>query len=191
MDTTIRSELDSQITQSRYKGKLTGAKPPLRPKHVWAVRTRLQLANRLMDLALFDLAIDSNLRGCDVVALKVVDVAHHGYAVDRASVRQCKTGRPVRFEITEQTRQAIGLPSPTGRGVQSIPVSRMRPGRSSEHAAIRKTVAEWLAMIGLDLLVRHAFTSQDQGNPHLQKNGESSRSPTPPRSQRSRVQSVI
>jgi integrase len=107
MDTIIRSELDSQITQSLYKGKLTGAKPPLRPKHVWAVRTRLQLANRLRDLALFDLAIDSKLRGCDVVALKVVDVAPHGYAVDRASVRQRKTGRPVRFEITEQTRQAI------------------------------------------------------------------------------------
>src|SRR5262252_4652398 len=89
------------------KGKLTGAKPPLRPKHVWAVRTRLQLANRLRDLALFDLAIDSKLRGCDVVALKVSDVAPHGYAVDRASVRQRKTGRPVRFEITEQTRQAI------------------------------------------------------------------------------------
>jgi hypothetical protein len=73
-DTIIRSELD-KITQSRYKGKLTGAKPPLRPKHFWAVRTRLQLANRLRDLALFDLAIDSKLRGCDVVALKVVDVA--------------------------------------------------------------------------------------------------------------------
>jgi len=107
MDTIILSELDSQITQSRYKGKLTGAKPPLRPKHVWAVRTRLQLANRLRDLALFDLAIDSKLRGCDVVALKVVEVAPHGYAVDRASVRQRKTGKPVRFEITEQTRQAI------------------------------------------------------------------------------------
>jgi hypothetical protein len=100
MDTIIRSDLDSQITQSRYSGKLTGAKPALRPKHVWAVRTRLQLANRLRDLALFDLAIDSKLRGCDVVALKVVEVAPHGYAVDRASVRQRKTGRPVRFEIT-------------------------------------------------------------------------------------------
>ena len=66
MDTIIRSELDNQITQSRNKGKLTGAKPPLRPKHVWAVRTRLQLANCLRDLALFDLAIDSKLRGCDV-----------------------------------------------------------------------------------------------------------------------------
>src|SRR6476659_247970 len=73
-----------------------------------------------------------------------------------------------------------------GGGVQSIPVSRMRPGRASEHAAIRKTVAEWLAMIGLDLLVRHAFTAQDQGNPHLQKNGESSRSPTPPRPHKDR-----
>jgi hypothetical protein len=73
------AELDSQITQSRNKGKLTGAKPPLRPKHVWAVRTRLQLANRLRDLPLFDLAIDSKLRGCDVVALKpVVDVAPTG-----------------------------------------------------------------------------------------------------------------
>src|SRR6266403_3376912 len=99
MDTIIRSERDSQIAQSQNKGRLTGAKPPLSPKHVWAVRTRLQLANRLRDLALFDLA--------DVVALKVVDVAPHGYAVDRASVRQRKTGRPVRFEITEQTRQAI------------------------------------------------------------------------------------
>jgi hypothetical protein len=78
MDTIIRSEPVSQITQSWSKGKLTGAKPPLRPKHVWAVRTRLQLANRLRDLALFDLAIDSKLRGCDVVSLKVVDVAPHG-----------------------------------------------------------------------------------------------------------------
>ena len=107
MDMIIRSERDSQSTQPRNRGKLTGAKPPLRPKHVWAVRTRLQLANRLRDLALFDLAIDSKLRGCDVVTLKIVDVAPHGYTVDRASVRQRKTGRPVRFEITEQTRQAI------------------------------------------------------------------------------------
>jgi len=137
MDTIIRSD-----TQSRYKGKLTGAKPPLRPKHVWAVRTRLQLANRLRDLALFDLAIDSKLRGCDVVALKVVDVAPHGYAVDRASVRQRKTGRPVRFEITEQTRQAIDdYLLERGRRVQSIPISGMRRGRSSEHAAVRKTVS--------------------------------------------------
>jgi hypothetical protein len=84
------------------KGKLIGPKPPLQPKHVWAIRTRLQLAGRTRDLALFNLAIDSKLRGCDVVSLKVEDVAPHGYAVDRATVRQNKTGRPVRFEITSK-----------------------------------------------------------------------------------------
>ena len=89
------------------KGKLTGPKPPLQPRHVWAIRTRLQLAGRIRDLALFNLGIDSKLRGCDVVSLMVEDVAPHGYAIDRATVRQRKTGRPVKFEITEQTRQAI------------------------------------------------------------------------------------
>jgi hypothetical protein len=78
------------------KGKLTGAKPPLRPKHVWSIRTKLQMADRKRDLALFNLAIDSKLRGCDVVALKVEDIAPHGYAIERVTVRQKKTGRPVR-----------------------------------------------------------------------------------------------
>ena len=76
------------------KGKLIGAKPPLRPKHVWSIRTRLQVEGRTRDLAMFNLAIDSKLRGCDVVALKVEDVAPNGYAVDRATVRQKKTGQP-------------------------------------------------------------------------------------------------
>jgi integrase len=89
------------------KGKLTGAKPPLRPKHVWSIRTRLHVEGRTRDLAMFNLAIDSKLRGCDVVALKVEDVAPNGYAIDRATVRQRKTGQPVRFELTDQTRQAV------------------------------------------------------------------------------------
>jgi integrase len=89
------------------KGKLTGAKPPLRPKHVWAIRTKLQIEQRTRDLAMFNVAIDSKLRGCDVVVLKVEDVAPNGYSVDRATVRQKKTGQPVRFELTEQTRQAV------------------------------------------------------------------------------------
>jgi integrase len=89
------------------KGKLIGAKPPLRPKHVWSIRTKLQLDGRTRDLAMFNLAVDSKLRGCDVVALKVEDIAPSGYAVERATVRQKKTGRPVRFELTEQTRQAV------------------------------------------------------------------------------------
>jgi hypothetical protein len=86
------------------KGKLTGAKPPLRPKHVWSIRTKLQIEGRTRDLAMFNLAIDSKLRGCDVVAIRVEDVAAGGYTADRATVRQKKTGRPVRFELSEQTR---------------------------------------------------------------------------------------
>jgi integrase len=89
------------------KGKLVGPKPPLQPKHVWAIRTRLQMQQKIRDLALFNLAIDSKLRGCDVVSLKVEDVAPHGYTIERASVRQKKTGRPVRFEITEQARRSV------------------------------------------------------------------------------------
>ena len=89
------------------KGKLIGAKPPLRQKHVWAIRTMLQAERSKRDLAMFNLAIDSKLRGCDVVAIRVDDVAPNGYAIDRATVRQRKTGRPVRFELTEQTRQAV------------------------------------------------------------------------------------
>jgi hypothetical protein len=83
------------------KGKLIGAKPPLRPKHVWSIRTRLLIEGRTRDLAMFNLAIDSKLRGCDVVALRVEDIAQHGYAIDRATVRQRKTGRPVKFELMD------------------------------------------------------------------------------------------
>src|SRR3982075_4146560 len=90
------------------KGKLTGAKPPLRPKHVWSIRTKPQIEGRPRDLAMFNLAIDSKLRGCDVVAIRVEDVAAGGYTADRATVRQKKTGRPVRFELSEQTRQGGG-----------------------------------------------------------------------------------
>src|ERR1700739_3416501 len=68
------------------KGKLTGAKPPLRPKHVWSIRTKLEVEGRVRDLAMFNLAIDSKLRGCDVVALKVDDIAPRGYAVERTTV---------------------------------------------------------------------------------------------------------
>lgn len=79
------------------KGKLIGAKPPLRPKHVWSIRTKLQVEGQIRELAMFTLAIDSKLRGCDVVALKVKDVAPKGHAVERATVRQKKTGQPVRL----------------------------------------------------------------------------------------------
>jgi integrase len=89
------------------KGKLVGAKPPLRPSHVWWIRTKLQIEGKKRDLALFNLAIDNKLRGCDVLAVRVNDVAPSGYAMDRATIRQKKTGRSVQFELTDQTRASI------------------------------------------------------------------------------------
>jgi integrase len=113
----------SARSQPWNKGKLIGAKPPLRASHVWSIRTRLQLEGRTRDLALFNLAIDSKLRGCDVVAVRVDDVAPNGYTLDRATLRQKKTGRPVRFELTEQTRQAIDeYLRMTRRKVRRVPV---------------------------------------------------------------------
>jgi integrase len=89
------------------KGRLVGQKRPLKPKEVWAIRIRLQLEGRRRDLAFFNLAIDSKLRGCDLVSLRVDDVCVGGRVRDRATVIQKKTGRPVQFEITEQTRSAV------------------------------------------------------------------------------------
>ena len=74
------------------KGKIVGAKPPLQPSHVWSIRTKLQMENKTRDLALFNLAIDSKLRGCAVVAVCIEDVAPNGYALDRATIRQKKVG---------------------------------------------------------------------------------------------------
>ena len=151
MDTHVDSGANSQVTQPWNKGKLTGAKPPLSPKHVWAIRTRLLLLKRFRDLALFNLAIDSKLRGCNLVGLRIADVAAHGYAVDRASVRQRKTGRPVCFEITEQTRQAID-DHLSHRSEASGPY--LFPGRGpAGHLTARqyaRLLGKWLTMIGLD-----------------------------------------
>jgi hypothetical protein len=92
------------------KGKLIGAKPPLRPKHVWSIRTKLQVADRKRDLAMFNLAIDSKLRGCDVVALKVEDIAPHGYAVRSTSRRRPRGSQGCPGKITHSRR-----PSGLGR----------------------------------------------------------------------------
>ena len=134
------------------KGKMIGSKPPLRIKNVWSIRTKLQVDGRLRDLAMFNLAIDSKLRGCDVVALRVEDIAPYGAALDRATVRQRKTGHPVRFELTEQTREAIdAYMSATGRrsGDYLFP-SRRFPGRPLTTRQYARLVSGWIAGIGLD-----------------------------------------
>lgn len=84
------------------KGRLVGQKRPLQPKQVWAIRTRIELAGNLRDLDLFNLAIDSKLRGCDLVRLRVADLVVNETVRERVSVVQSKTGRPVQFEYLKQ-----------------------------------------------------------------------------------------
>jgi integrase len=135
------------------KGKLIGPKPPLRPSQVWAIRTRLQMEDRKRDLALFNLAIDSKLRGCDVVAVRVEDVAPGGYSLKRATVRQKKTGRPVRFELTDQTRSAIdGYLRLSGRRPGQVLFCGRDPSRGLTTRQYARLVNDWVASIGLDPL---------------------------------------
>ena len=89
------------------KGKLIGQKPPLKLHEIWSIRIRLEMANRIRDLALFNLAIDSKLRSCDLVKLRVSDIAHGSHILKRAMVMQQKTQSPVQFEITQKTRTAL------------------------------------------------------------------------------------
>jgi integrase len=134
------------------KGKLTGAKPPLRPKHVWSIRTKLQIEGRVRDLAMFNLAIDSKLRGCDVVAIKVDDVAAGGYTADRAIVRQKKTDRPVRFELSEQTRQAIDdyLKSANKKPGEFLFAGGRGPKTGITTRQYARLVSDWIGSVGLN-----------------------------------------
>ena len=136
------------------RGKLIGPKPPLKAKEIWSIRVRLQVAHRIRDLALFNLALDSKLRACDLVALRVDDVALNGRVRSRATVIQRKTGRPVQFEITEQTREAVGRwleKKDLHKGEPLFPsrINRRKPMTTRQYARL---LASWLCTIGLDPL---------------------------------------
>lgn len=133
------------------KGRLLGQKPPLKPKEIWSLRIRLQLADKGRDLALFNLAVDSKLRGCDLVSLRVRDVYQGSVVASRAIVMQRKTQRPVQFEITEATRESIAA-WVSRRDLRSS--GYLFPGRGEErHLSVRqygRIVKGWAACIGLD-----------------------------------------
>jgi len=144
--------MEPQQRQPWNKGKLVGQKAPLKLRDIWAIRIRLQLRRRTRDLALFNLAIDSKLRACDLVKLRVLDVAHGSQVAPRAIVMQQKTKRPVQFEITDLTRQSI---------YEWIDAAHLRhdaflfPSRvhASPHLSTReyaRIVHRWVAEIGLD-----------------------------------------
>jgi integrase len=134
------------------KRKLIGSNPPLRTKTVWSIRTKLQIGRRIRDLAMFNLAIDSILRGCDVVSLTVEDVAPNGVTIDRATVRQKKTGHPVRFELSEQTREAVDdyIRATRKKTGEFLFTSRRYPGHSLTTRQYARLVSGWIAGIGLD-----------------------------------------
>ncbi len=134
------------------KGRLIGQKRPLKPKDVWAIRVRLELNERRRDLALFDLAIDSKLRACDLVRLKVQDVYAGAHARERASIIQKKTNRPVQFEITGQTRAALDAWICSCRRRQG---DYLFPSRrqARPHLSIRqysRLIHKWVQAAGLD-----------------------------------------
>ena len=134
------------------KGRIIGQKRPLLPKHVWAIRVRLEIANRVRDLALFNTAIDSKLRGCDLVKIKVADVFAAGQVKERASITQSKTRQPVRFEITEGTRKSIAawLQDPVMIGSEYLWPGRFhdRPHISTRQYA--RLVRDWVTSVGLE-----------------------------------------
>ena len=108
--------MHEQSTRTPWnKGKLVGQKAPFKPKEVWAIRARLQMENRGRELALFDLGIDSKLRACDLVKLRVRDVCHGDRVASRGTVLQQKTQRPVQFEISPGTPGGGGGLGPEGR----------------------------------------------------------------------------
>jgi integrase len=134
------------------KGKLIGQKPPLKLKDIWAIRIHLQLAEQTRDLALFNLAIDSKLRGCDLVNLRVRDILHGNQIVARAIIMQSKTQRPVQFELTDQTRNAVAawIAKANLKSEEYLFPSRLQ---RSPHVSTRqyaRIVHRWVQSIGLD-----------------------------------------
>lgn len=134
------------------KGKIVGQKAPLKLKEIWAIRTRLEMSGNHRDIALFNLALDSKLRACDLVTLKVHEVSNCGQILKRTTVMQKKTGRPVQFEITEQTRASLKLwiAHAQLQSEQFLFPSRLS---SSPHLSTRqyaRIVEGWVSSIGLD-----------------------------------------
>ena len=135
------------------KGMLIGQKAPLKLKDIWAIRVRLQLGDRVRELALFNLAIDSKLRSCDLVKLRVRDVCHGERIAARTAIMQQKTQRPVQFEITEQTRESLLA---WIRRANRRPEDYFFPSRiqGSPHLSTRqyaRIVRNWIREIGLDV----------------------------------------
>ena len=134
------------------KGKLVGQKAPLKLKEIWSIRIRLELSKRIRDLALFNLAIDSKLRGCDLVKLRVRDISHGNQITARAIITQQKTGLPVHFEITEQTRKSLyaWIEHAHLKSDDFLFPSRIQDSLHLSTRQYARIVNAWIEEIGLD-----------------------------------------
>ena len=139
-------------THAWNRGRLMGAKPPLKPRHIWSIRTRLELERRVRDLAMFNCAIDTKLRGSDLVKLTVPDVTTSAGIRTRSAIVQKKTGRSVPFEITEPTRDALTawLAVRGQRADNWLFPSRVRPGEHLKTRQYARLVDRWVSLVGLD-----------------------------------------
>lgn len=148
----MESVFRNHTTRSWNKGKLVGQKAPLKLKEIWAIRIRLELSHRVRDLALFNLALDSKLRGCDLVKLKVRDISHGDRISSRAIVMQQKTSRPVQFEITEQTRNSVAqwIDHEHLGSDSYLFSSRIHDSPHLSTRQYARIVHDWVAQIGLD-----------------------------------------
>ncbi len=147
-----RETSSEQVRHAWNVGLLVGPKPPLKPKDIWAIRAQLRHQHRTRDLALFNLAIDSKLRGCDLVHLRVSDVVLAGSVRQRASVMQSKTGRPVVFELTEASRESVLgwlRVRPQRNGDWLFP-SRSKSGQPMTTRQYARLLDDWLDLAGLD-----------------------------------------
>jgi integrase len=147
-----RETSSEQARHAWNSGVVVGPKPPLKPKDIWAIRAQLRHQHRIRDLALFNLAIDSKLRGCDLVHLRVADVVLAGSVRPRASVVQSKTGRPVVFELTEACRESVQgwLRVRPQRNCDWLFPSRSKSGQPMTTRQYARLLDDWLDLAGLD-----------------------------------------
>ena len=140
------------IRKAWNKGRIIGQKRPLFPKQVWAIRARLELASKLRDLTLFNVAIDSKLRGCDLVKLAVTDLMRDDRVRERASVIAGKTKQPVHFELSENTRDTVAawIKSPEILGLHFMFPSRFHDRPHISPRQYGRFVRDWVAAIGLE-----------------------------------------
>jgi integrase len=134
------------------KGKLIGQKPPLKLKEIWAIRIHLQREGYIRDLALFNLAIDSKLRACDLVKLRVKDISHGDHISRRAIILQQKTRSPVQFEITDPTRYVLSnwIEHAALKLDNYLFPSRMIKSTHISTRQYARLVESWVTDIGLD-----------------------------------------